>query len=189
VGTSSGAEFAAVSAVCSVLSALTVPYWITGGWAIDLAVGRVTRDHADVDVMLLERDKHALWIDLTEVGVEPAGALGPGRFVLHSDKLPLPTEVFLSRADGMSLVYRRGAYSVTRALADATRSRDGIPYLAPELVLVFKARSAAARDQHDVEAALPLLDAGQRAWLQDTLRALPRGRAASVPGTRPARPR
>ena len=50
-------DFAAVSAVCSLLSGLTVPYWIAGGWAIDLAVGRVTRDHADVDVMLLERDK------------------------------------------------------------------------------------------------------------------------------------
>jgi Aminoglycoside-2''-adenylyltransferase len=37
-----------------------VPWWITGGWAIDLAVAHVTRDHADVDVMMLERDEHAL---------------------------------------------------------------------------------------------------------------------------------
>jgi hypothetical protein len=147
----SNPDFAAVSAVCSVLSSLTVPYWIIGGWAIDLAVGLVTRDHADVDVMMLERDKHALWSDLTNVDVEPTGALGPGRLVLHSDKLPLPTEVFLSRADGISLVYRRGAYSITRALTDVTRYRDDIPYLAPEVVLLFKARSKAARDQHDVE--------------------------------------
>jgi Aminoglycoside-2''-adenylyltransferase len=179
--TTSNPDFAAVSAVCSLLSSLTVPYWIIGGWAIDLAVGRVTRDHADVDVMLLERDKHALWSDLTEVDVEPARALGPGRLVLHSDKLPLPTEVFLSRTDGMSLIYRRGAYSVTRALTDVTRYRDGIPYLAPEVVLLFKARSKAARDQHDVETALPLLDAGQRSWLHDTLKLLPQGKAAAVP--------
>ena len=68
--TTSNPGFAAVSAVCSLLSSLTVPYWIIGGWAIDLAVGRVTRDHADVDVMVLERDKHALCSDLTEVDVE-----------------------------------------------------------------------------------------------------------------------
>jgi hypothetical protein len=74
--TASDSDFAAVSAACSLLSSLTVPYWIVGGWAIDLAVGRVTRDHADVDVMMLERDKHALWSDLTGVDVEPAGALG-----------------------------------------------------------------------------------------------------------------
>jgi hypothetical protein len=42
------ADFGAVSAVCSLLSGLTVPYWIIGGWAIDLAVGRVTRDHTHI---------------------------------------------------------------------------------------------------------------------------------------------
>jgi Aminoglycoside-2''-adenylyltransferase len=47
-------------AVGSLLSGLTVPWWITGGWAIDLAVGHVTRDHSDVNVMMLERDEHAL---------------------------------------------------------------------------------------------------------------------------------
>jgi hypothetical protein len=179
--TTSDPDFAAVSAACALLSSLTVPYWFIGGWAIDLAVGRVTRGHADVDVMMLERDKHALWSDLTGVDVESAGAMGPGRLVLHSDRLPLPTEVFLSRADGMSLVYRRGGYSITRAMADVTRYRDGIPYLAPEVVLLFKARSKAARDRHDVETALPLLDAGQRAWLHDTLKHLPQGKPASVP--------
>jgi Aminoglycoside-2''-adenylyltransferase len=179
--TTSDSGFAAVSAACSFLSSLTVPYWIIGGWAIDLAVGRVTRDHADVDVMMLERDKHALWNDLTGADVEPTGAPGPGHFVLHSDRLPLPTDVFLSRATGTSLVYRRGGRSVTRALAGITRCRDGIPYLAPEVVLLFKARSKAAKDQHDVEIALPLLDAGQRSWLDDTLKLLPRGSPAAVP--------
>ena len=179
--TTGNPDFAAVSAVCSLLSSLTVPYWIIGGWAIDLAVGRVTRYHADVDVMVLERDKHALGSDLTEVDAERTGALGLGRLVLHSDKLPLPTEVFLSRADRMSLVYRRGAYEVTLALADVTRYRGSIPYLAPEVVLLFKARSKAARDQHDVETALPLLDARQRSWLRDTLELLPRGKAQAVP--------
>ena len=179
--TASDSDFGAVSATCSLLSSLTVPYWIIGGWAIDLAAGRVTRDHADVDVMMLERDKHALGSDLTGVDVEPAGTLGPGRLVLHSDRLPLPTDVFLSRATGTSLVYRRGAHSITRALAGITRYRDSIPYLAPEVVLLLKARSKAARDQHDVETALPLLDAGQRAWLRDTLKLQPHGKPAAVP--------
>ena len=58
----SNAGFGPVLAVRSLLSDLSVPYWIAGGWAIDLAVGRVTRDHADVDIMLLERDEHALRI-------------------------------------------------------------------------------------------------------------------------------
>ena len=66
----SSAGFGPVLAVRSLLSDLTVPYWIAGGWAIDLAVGRVTRDHADVDIMLLERDEHALRTDLTQVDIQ-----------------------------------------------------------------------------------------------------------------------
>jgi hypothetical protein len=173
------AGFAAVSAVCSLLSDLTVPYWITGGWAIDLAVGRVTRDHADVDVMLLERDEHALWTDLPQASVQVAGH--GRRRTLGNKELPLPTDVFLAQADGTSWVHRRGAYRVTRPLADITRHRDGIPFLAPEVVLLFKARSTADRDRHDVETALPVLDAGQRSWLDDALKLLPPGRPAAVP--------
>jgi Aminoglycoside-2''-adenylyltransferase len=115
-------DFAAVSAVCSLLSGLTVPYWIAGGWAIDLAVGRVTRDHADVDVMLLERDKRALWDELAEDKVQITGRdKEPRRFTLHSQRLLLPTEVFLAEAVGTFWVHRRGAFRVKRPLADITR--------------------------------------------------------------------
>ena len=200
------AGFGPVLAVRSLLSALTVPYWIAGGWAIDLAVGRVTREHADVDIMLLERDEHALRTDLTEVDVQligrdgqrgrwPAGRrllAGPGpgrprppigadRLVLHSENLPLPTEVLLASAVGASWVYYRGARCISRPLADITRNRDGIPFLAPEVVLLFKSRSESGKDQRDVETALPVLSAEQRSWLQDTLEHLPRGQTAPVP--------
>jgi Aminoglycoside-2''-adenylyltransferase len=63
------AGFGPVHAVGSLLSGLAVPWWITGGWAIDLAVGHVTRDHADVNVMMLERDEHALR-GLTGIGIQ-----------------------------------------------------------------------------------------------------------------------
>ena len=180
--TTANHDFAAVSAVCSPLSRLTVPYWIIGGWAIDLAVGRVTRDHADVDVMLLQRDKHALWDDLPAADVQIEGhGREPRRLTLHSKNLLLPTEVWLAHADGTFWVHRRGAYRVKQPLAGITRHRDGIPFLAPEVVLLFKSRSTADKDQHDVQTALPLLNAEQRSWLEDTLRHLPRGKTAPVP--------
>jgi Aminoglycoside-2''-adenylyltransferase len=203
MNSTSSAGFGPVLAVRSLLSDLTVPYWIAGGWAIDLAVGRVTRDHADVDVMLLERDEHALGTDLTQVdvrlidrdgqpGLWPAGRrllagpgpqrpVRPGHLVLHSKSLPLPTEVFLGSAVRTFWVYHRGACCIRRPLADITRHRDGIPFLAPEVVLLFKARSKTGKDQRDVETALPLLSAEQRSWLLDTLEHMPRGQTARVP--------
>src|SRR3954467_9622826 len=35
---------------------VTVPWWIAGGWAIDLFLDRETRPHADLDVGVLRRD-------------------------------------------------------------------------------------------------------------------------------------
>ena len=60
MNTTHSAGFEPVHAVGSLLSGLTVPWWVTGGWAIDLAAGHLTRDHADVNVMMLERDEHSL---------------------------------------------------------------------------------------------------------------------------------
>jgi hypothetical protein len=48
---------------------------------------------------------------------------------------------------------------------------NGIPYLAPEIVLLFKAKHAARdKDAADFARALPLLDAQRRQWLADALR-------------------
>ena len=35
------------------------PWWIAGGWAIDLFLGKVTREHEDVDVAILRIDEKA----------------------------------------------------------------------------------------------------------------------------------
>ena len=195
MNSTSDVGFGPVLAVRSLLSDLTVPYWIAGGWAIDLAVGRVTRDHADVDIMLLERDEHALRTDLTQVDVQLIGRDGQpspwpagrrpiaalDRLILHSKNPPLPTEVLLASAVGAFWVYHRGAHCIRRPLADITRHRDGIPFLAPEVALLFKSRSNGDKDRHDIETALPALNAEQRSWLQDTLEHMPPGQTAHVP--------
>jgi hypothetical protein len=33
------------------------PWWIAGGYAIELAIGRPVRDHGDIDVMVLSHDQ------------------------------------------------------------------------------------------------------------------------------------
>jgi hypothetical protein len=104
------ADFEPLLDVRSLLSSLTVPWWIGGGWAIDLAAGRPTRRHGDIDVVLLERDEHALRTDLPGVDLLlmtppdhseqpwPPGrrlTAGPDRVRLRSSRLSLPCEVLL----------------------------------------------------------------------------------------------
>jgi hypothetical protein len=49
------------------------------------------------------------------------------------------------------------------------RTHDGIPYLTPELVLLFKAKHARQKDQADFDATLPRLTAAQRRTLGEFL--------------------
>ncbi|MEU4265136.1 nucleotidyltransferase domain-containing protein [Streptomyces argenteolus] len=43
--------------VAAVFTKADFPWWIAGGYAIELAVGRVLRAHGDLDVLVLRRDQ------------------------------------------------------------------------------------------------------------------------------------
>jgi hypothetical protein len=49
------------------------------------------------------------------------------------------------------------------------RDKNGIPYLAPQIVLLFKAKAARPKDQADLAGTLPLLAPEDRSWLAGTL--------------------
>ena len=44
--------------------------------------------------------------------------------------------------------------------------RDGIPFLAPEIVLLYKSKAPRPTDEADVRMALPALTTEQREWLR-----------------------
>ena len=48
-------------------------------------------------------------------------------------------------------------------------SADGIPYLSPEIVLLFKAKYRRAKDEADLQSVLPMLDDDRRTWLAAAL--------------------
>ncbi len=178
MNTKRSVSFEPVHAVASLLSGLAVPWWITGGWAIDLAVGRVTRDHSHVNVMMLERDEHALR-ELTGVDIQliaggqppgpwpagrrliagpvpgpnppingPRGRSGDG-LILRSNDLPLPAEIILASAVRDIWVYQQGPRIFTRALGDITRYSEGTPFVSPEVVLLIKGRPGTDKPRRD----------------------------------------
>ena len=46
---------------------------------------------------------------------------------------------------------------------------DGVRYLLPEIVLVYKARLGRPKDEPDLEATLPTLTPERRMWMRDAL--------------------
>lgn len=173
---------------------LPVPWYVAGGWAIDLFVGRLTRNHQDVDILVARADQGAVFEHfagrtMLKVIPHPCGRIGQGTVVAwKGEELKLPIhQVFADSSDGDrvevlfaeiekgSWRYRRSA-KVKRRLTDAVmESPDGIAFLAPEIVLLFKAPLLREWDQGDFEAALPLMTPEQRKWLADALKHAHRG--------------
>lgn len=184
-----GLPFAELDPVARLLADLPAPWFVAGGWAVDLFVGRRTRDHEDVDVAVLRRDLPILRAHLSGWDVRTArpglrGALDP-----WPESAPIPPdahEVHARRPEGPASeveflveesredawAYRRRP-SVTRPLRDlGLRSPGGVPFLAPEVVLLYKAtRSEEARHAADFAALRPRLPAPRRAWLAAALAA------------------
>ena len=78
-------------------------------------------------------------------------------------------EFLLNERDGADWVYRRDQ-TVRRPMARALgRSSAGVRFLAPEIVLLYKAKAPRPRDEHDFRVARAVLDDGARAWLRAAL--------------------
>jgi len=176
-------SFEPVERVARVMRGFPRPWFIAGGWAIDVFLGRVTRDHGDVDVALLRRDQmdlraHFAGWDLAKV---VTGRREPWRagerlelpvHEVHAHRefgAPADVEFLLSESSGGLWVFRRNP-RVTRPLSSAgMRSGSGIPFLAPEVVLLFKAKDLGPKDAADFDAAIVRLEAEPRAWLRGAL--------------------
>ncbi len=153
-------------------------WWIAGGHAIDLFVGRSTRPHEDIDVQLLRADESRLRGLLTgwELFTAQGRRLAPWRetdrarliWCRRSSVAPWALEVLLADTADDRWVYRRDP-RITRQVAELGAVADEVPYLRPEIQLLFKSKMVRPKDEADFQATLPLLDDAARDWLQDSL--------------------
>lgn len=162
------------------------PWYVAGGWAIDLYLGRQTRDHEDIEVALFRRDQAALFDALSawtfHVAVpgvrEPMKPWNRGEQLdapiheIHGTRdrgSPTALELLLNEAEGERWMFRRQP-AVTRPIPlISLETPDGIPVLGPEIVLLFKAKAPRARDEVDFRNVQDTLDGERREWLRGAL--------------------
>ncbi|MFE6686923.1 nucleotidyltransferase domain-containing protein [Streptomyces sp. NPDC057743] len=157
-----------------------IRWWVAGGLAIELAVGRELRPHGDVDVLLLRRDQ--LTVQQALAGWEwwaadPPGSLRPWArgeelpprvhdiWCRPGPDHPWRIQVMLDESAGAEWVSRRDAGVRRPVDALGLTSPEGVPFLAPEIQLYYKAEAPRPKDETDFEAALPVLTPRQRRWL------------------------
>jgi hypothetical protein len=159
------------------LRGVDVPWCVAAGWALDLFRGATTREHEDLEIAVPSGGFGQVRAALAEFDVE---VIGSGRrWPLDSPAFNVMTQtwvrepgggvyrldIFREPHDGDTWICRRDPSIRLPYDQIIVTSPDGIPYLVPEIVLLFKARHARPKDDADFAGALPLLDPARRAWL------------------------
>lgn len=184
--------------IVELMSGFGKPWYLAGGWAIDLFLGRVRRYHKDIDIAVFREDQLALQKHLA--GWDLRKVLDDGRVEpwLPGERLELPTfqvfvqtgtdgfarkEILLNDRSGDEWWWRRNP-DVKRPLAAfGLRTKLGVPIVSPEIVMLFKSRHVYGgwsspdggyehlkqNDEADFQAVNPLLTADQRRWLKHAI--------------------
>ena len=176
--------FDEVRRVGALLRDLRCGWYVCGGWALDLFLGRVTRDHKDVDIAFARRDQSEVQGYLLRRGwkLEKAadGRLSPWE---EGEELRLPLhgvwcrneahdpdffEVLLNEIDDELFRFRRDPTVTLPRARMSFESPLGLPVLAPEVVLLYKSNSNEEYGE-DFHNAAPALSREARAWLKGAL--------------------
>ena len=159
------------------------PWGVAAGWALELYVGEAWREHEDLEVAVPASRFDELCAALG--GLEFWVPVGGGRL------RPLAKRAAVRRPSRRGASTRRrgrggstssasrppvgpGSAVATRAIRLPftrllERTADEIPFVRPEVVLLFKAKHAREKDEEDFDVVLPRLDRERRSWLRDAL--------------------
>jgi uncharacterized protein (DUF952 family) len=174
------------------MAAFDRPWWIAGGWAVDIFLGTKTRPHADLEIAILTSDQAALYHYFSQWDLRVA-APGAAFVAWDGQRLSAPyhqiwarqgrsraetpdefsadptmLDVLIEDHVGELWQYRRHT-QITRHIDEFGDVRGGIPFVRPEVALLFKAHAPRFKDQRDFERVVPALDAAARAWLSAAL--------------------
>jgi hypothetical protein len=169
------------------LAGISAPWCVAGGWALDLWRGRQTRLHDDLEIAILRpqfdvfrRRFRELQMDLDffavgsgEVSALPASSEPPAGkhqvWLLERPTRVWRLDMFLEPGDADTWVCRRDEAIRRRRPEIMGTTADGVPYLKPEGVLLYKAKAARPKDEADFAASAPFLDEAARRWLKSAL--------------------
>lgn len=159
-------------------------WWVSGGYALDLHLGRTWRDHEDIDVGVVRSDLRALhaFLPQWDLHVAAAGQLTRWRgeplevarqqnnvWCRLSADGPWVLDVTIGEGSDDNWIYRREpSIQVPWSMA-VLRTAEGIPYLAPELQLLYKSKGLRSKDDVDAAEVIPSLDARRRELLSRLL--------------------
>jgi hypothetical protein len=173
--------FEQCQSVASLMSGFNKSWGIAGGWAIDLFIGKETREHKDIEIAIFRKDQ--LYFKNFHVEWEYKKVVKGEIRAWKNEFLELPVheihalnkdnenevEILLNETKGDYWVFRRDTRISCPLNLVWSYSKTGVPYLNPEIVLLYKAKNTGEKDHQDFLAAKDFLDNEKRKWLQKAL--------------------
>ncbi|GIQ69690.1 hypothetical protein XYCOK13_25140 [Xylanibacillus composti] len=158
------------------------PWFISGGWAIDLAIGCVTRSHKDIDICVFREDTNVIFDYFHEWEIhvaipgehrlEPCTSkedVHPPRYCLHLFKEKDFIEILLTERQGENVKFRKNREIWMNVSEFSHVDNQGRPYVDPAWQLLFKGLTSREQDEHDFYTFLPNMNEKQRTWLRKGL--------------------
>ncbi|MGW1208092.1 nucleotidyltransferase domain-containing protein [Streptomyces sp. NPDC002499] len=165
------------------LDGVSTPWCIAAGWALDLFRDGQSRPHGDLEIAVPAagfaeiRDRFPEYVfDAVGSGRVWASAGVEELAATHQTWLRDPAsgqflfDVFREPHDGGTWICRRDESLRLPYDTIIERTASGIPYLVPELVLLFKAKAPRPKDETDFDGVLPLLSRTRRETLSEWLK-------------------
>ncbi|WP_153409877.1 nucleotidyltransferase domain-containing protein [Nocardia macrotermitis] len=164
------------------LAEVSAPWGVVGGWALDLFGGGQARVHADIEIAVPraafgEVAAVLRGYEWDVVGEDTVWAYADvaDHPELHQTWLRDPAtgkyhlDVFREPHDGDRWICRRDN-AITLPYTELIETGPGgVPYVIPEVVLLFKAKARRAKDDGDFARTLPLLSRHRVARLSEWL--------------------
>ncbi|MFP5115201.1 nucleotidyltransferase domain-containing protein [Bacillaceae bacterium C204] len=171
-------SFEQCQSITSLMAGFNKTWGIAGGWAIDHFIGKETREHKDIEIAVFRKNQLYLKDYLKEWEFKK---VIKGEF--HSwenEFLELPVheihasnklngakiEILLNETKDNDWKFRRDlriSYPLTSVWS---YSETGIPYLNPEIVLLYKVKNTREKDHQDFMTIKDYLDIEKKQWLR-----------------------
>jgi uncharacterized protein CbrC (UPF0167 family) len=162
------------------LAGIAAPWCVAAGWALDLFRGKQAREHGDIEIAIpaatfpeVRGRFPGYAFDAVSSGRIWENAAPDVLAATHQTWLRdavtgnYMLDVFREPHDGQTWVCRHDETIRLPYSEIIHHTPDGIPYLAPELVLLFKAKHARPKDQADFDETIPHMTSAQRTALAE----------------------
>ncbi len=170
--------------VSELFKSLDINWWIAGGWAIDIFLGKKSREHLDIDVLILRKDQIIIHKHLNEWELYKTNQPGlkpweKGEYLeigvnsvwcKETSDSPWVLEIMFLDTIKDEWFFRCNPKIRLTLMEIGLQTKSGISFLKPEIQLLYKAnKNPSAKDMQDFLNVVSLLENESLIWLKNAL--------------------